>query len=196
VQSLTRPVWEALQLAEENGDLETRQRAALLATKIRAANGMLNPINGVEFKLIGSSEWTVPHAAGHTNFGLTWQIKNTTNTAYRFCLRDSLRVELRDSSGKGLTKFTGSDNYHSWESSPPLVKNERYSMAFVVQVFESNRIFKCAFFDEFGACRVASRLSKGRYRFVVNYCNMSEAMDELAPYWLGSVEVGMDVNIK
>src|SRR5579862_4244504 len=52
------PALDALYLAEEKGEPESRKRAAMLVQSIRMANRLPTRVNGMEFKLIiDNKEW-------------------------------------------------------------------------------------------------------------------------------------------
>src|SRR5580765_5316061 len=93
------PALPALEVAEESSDLETRQRAAALVNRIRAANRLPTRVNGMEFKLVLDEKTKVNKFPQVTVKGAL-HIKNTKDTLYRLNIDRTVRGFLQDAQGK------------------------------------------------------------------------------------------------
>jgi len=102
-----QPALDALYIAEQSDDQETRQRAAQAVKTIRAANGLPTRVNGLEFKLIVPKVWVVPEKGKATKLDVGLQVTNKTSSN-RSVAAEMIVPKLYTKAGESILEYGGS----------------------------------------------------------------------------------------
>lgn len=184
------PVLEALQDAEEHPDLETRQRVNILVKRIRDTNKLPTRVNGLEFKVVlSTNKWAIPTPGKETKIDIALVVKNTKREPAHVLLYGAISAVLADKTGKKLESFGGRQaSTPGKDNVPVLAKNESYAFELLGGLSWRDGSLEFEYIDRFTCWETYERLSKGTYRISIKYGNDLVSYRGKGPLWLGTVE--------
>jgi hypothetical protein len=196
LSEIGEPALEPLYEAQKSKNPEISQRAKLLIPEIEWRVLPSKTVNGMQFRLVVDKKWAVPKLGEKNFIKITLEIKNVRDRVFQV-FPGGVQVSFTNLKGKELGLGAGNEHSCAPWYSPPLKKNQTFSIklqAFLVQS-SNNLLFSVK--DSFTNCWDFNGLSKGTYVLQLQYRNLKEFTEGLTnPLWVGEVHFRNNVEIE